>query len=380
MISVKERASFITTVSPKAAFNFVPLLGDQKTFDTLAFSYAPDFVTYHSGTAPNAVAGHNAPDESFTNHRLVNTLKGKTDDFSYGLDNTFNYINGSKEGVILPGGNSAYATAASRERKEQIQDRSKVTLRYDQDKWFIRPNASLLYYDLLTRKDGVQAGYQNYADRYDVNGGVDFGFKASPKFTPTLGYKYGHQDQEQYNFGNPAFSSSDYHRVLAGVEAKPLKWLKFDLQAGPDFRSYVVQAPVNDRDPVKYYGEASVTADLTPKDTVTFKYKQFQWVSSTGRIPYFDSLYDLGYKHKLTDKLQLDLGFRTASSDYTSSTLNGTRNDYQYTASAGLRYTFNSNFSADLGYAVDLGRNAQDNIVNLKPGNSTITWYRLDCR
>jgi hypothetical protein len=369
LISVKERSSFVTTASPKAAFNFIPLLGDQKVFDTLTFSYAPDFVTYHGGEGPNAVPGFNASDESYTNHRLVNGFKGKTGNFSYGLDNTLNYIDGDKEGAIFPGDRSAYATAITRERKAQIQDRSKVVLRYDQDKWFLRPTASLLYYDFLTRQrsaTGTATGYQNYADRYDVNGGIDFGYKATSTITPTLGYRYGHQEQESYFFDpKKENATSDYHRILAGVEGKPLKWLKLELQGGPDFRSYVKETVLNDHDPVKYYGEASIAAEISPKDALTFKYKQYQWVSSTGKIPYSDSNFELSYRRKITSKLQGEILGRVGDSDYAAgNSASGLRDDSQYTIGTSLRYAFNSVMSAELAYSMDLGVNQQDKVVN----------------
>jgi opacity protein-like surface antigen len=212
-------------------------------------------------------------------------------------------------------------------------------------------------------------GYQNYADRYDVNGGTDLGYRVTPDIAATLGYRYGHQGQQQYSWDSSLLSSpSDYQRVLAGIEGKPFKWLKVELQAGPDFRSYAENTathitPVTDKNPVKYYGEASLTAEIDPKDTVAFKYKQFQWVSSTGRIPYFDSQYDLTYKRKLTGQLGLDLGAKLSMSDYTSGNVaSSLRDDWQYTLNATLRYAVNPHLSFDLAYAVDLGRNAQDEL------------------
>lgn len=104
---------------------------------------------------------------------------------------------------------------------------------------------------------------------------------------------------------------------------------------------------------------------------MTFKYRQFQWVSSIGKGPYFDSNYDLAYERKVTDKLSLSAGGRIQASDYTSGeTLSGTklitnsRDDWEYSIGAGARYAFTSNLTADLAYACDMARNAQDNIAN----------------
>ena len=103
-------------------------------------------------------------------------------------------------------------------------------------------------------------------------------------------------------------SPNDYQRVLLGLEGRPWKWLEVKIQGGPDFRSYEGDSathitPVNDLNPVKYYGEALLIAKLTAADTLTFKYKQWQWLSTLGKVPYFDSTYDLSYHRKLTSKL-----------------------------------------------------------------------------
>lgn len=98
---------------------------------------------------------------------------------------------------------------------------------------------------------------------------------------------------------------------------------------------------------------------------MTFKYKQFQWVSSTGKVPYFDSTYELGYHRKLTEPLILDLGGRILSGDYNSGNLPGCRrNDLQYTISDGLGCSINTHVCASLAYSCDRGRNAQDGVAN----------------
>ncbi|MGD0058518.1 MAG: hypothetical protein ABSD58_03780 [Verrucomicrobiia bacterium] len=365
--ALKNISSFITTVSPKVGVNFAPLLCDPKTLPALTLGYVPDFVTYQ-----------NAPSESYNAQRVSTTVKWKADDLSFNLNEGFTYINGSKFGPTYPGDLlSAWATVADRERREQIQDRANVSLQYDQEKWFVRPVATLLYYDMRTAQYLID-GYQNYINRYDVNGGLDLGYKIQPKFALTLGYRDGHQEQAEFKFG-PDFASlypvvtahspNDYQRVLVGFEGKPWTWLSATLQIGPDFRHFDSSAPVDDKSPVTYYGEGTLAATVTPKDTVTFKYKQWEFVSSTGLVPYFDSTFDLSYCRKVTDALSLTLGARALDADYNpnnivkqSPDLLGERlirNDWLYTGSLGLQYAFNANFSANLAYSYDLGVDAQ---------------------
>lgn len=367
--TMSEACSWVTTISPKIGVNFAPLLGDQKLIQSLSLGYAPDFVIYHSDSADPA-----GSKESYNAHRFTGALKAKSGALSLSMENSLYYIDGDENGAVYhypdDSNRSAYATAVARERRKQIQDRAKIVINYDLGKWFLRPTATFLDYDFLTNQKNLN-GYQNYADRYDVNGGMDLGYKVKPELAVTVGYRYGHQSQEQYSFDATGTSSpSDYQRVLLGVEGKPWKWLTVNLQAGPDFRTYPDNtpghtSPINDKSPTTYYGEASVTADVTAKDQVAFKYKQWQWVSSTGKIPYFDSTYDLTYKRTVTKKLSVELGARLLASDYTSGNVAASqRQDWQYTFAVSASYKVNANLGITAGYSYDLGRNEQDGVVN----------------
>ena len=356
-VALKGVSSWVTTVSPKIGVNFAPWLGTED-LEILSLSYAPDFASYYDTSSENNTA-----------HRFGTAIKGRAGAFSCNLENNLTYVDGDTVAPIYPGAQlSALGIGAPRERREQIQNRSTVALRYDGDGWFIRPAASLLYYDMMTELINV-TGYQNYCDRYDVNGGADFGYKITPPMALTLGYRYGHQYQEQFSF-SPYNSSSDYQRLLAGFEGTPWKWLDVRAQAGPDFRSYPGDTtthitPVSDKNPVKYYGEAMATAKVTSQDSLILKCKQFQWLSSLGKVPYYDSIVDLAYRRALTSRWSGELGVRAWNANYNSGNL-GTcqRNDWQYTFLVGTTYTLSTHLSASLAYSLDLGRNAQDNIAN----------------
>jgi len=353
-VAVKGDYSWVTTVTPKVGFNFAPLISNNGPLQNLSLSYSPECAFYH-----------NQPSETYQAHRITTAAKGQADDVTFGMDNNFSFVNGDRMGPFYPGGfSSAYGAALARERREQWQDRANVVMQYDQDRWFARATGSLLYFDLMTEQLNV-VGYQNFCDRYDANGGGDFGWKVMPQFAVTLGWRYGHQYQQSFSF-SPYNSSSDYQRVLLGAEGHPWKWLEVKVQGGPDFRSYDDDAPVENRHTVKYYGEASLAATITPADTMTFKYRQWQWVSSTGRVPYFDTACDLIYHRKLTNKLGLDLGGRFLRSDYTSGDLVPTsrRKDTEYAATGGLTYALTTRLSVNASVEFDFGRNDQDNVVN----------------
>lgn len=362
--TLKDRSSFVTTVSPKVGLNCPGFAEAAGNLDLRSLTYAPDFAVYHS-----------LPSENYDAHRLILAAKGGDGAFSYDLDNTFLYVDASKVAPSYPGDLfNAWATINAFQRRAQVNDRSRVALQYAWNQWFFRPSAALAYYGMMTEiKDPslptTPSGYQNYCTRYDVNGGGDFGREFLPGTAATLGYRYGSQGQEQYRF-NKHSSPGDYQRVLLGLEAKPFHGLDIQLLGGPDFRSYEADSashisPLNNLHPVTYYGEAAISAAMTPDDTLSFKYKQFQFVSCLGVKPYFDSSYGLNYGRKITDRLGLDLGARLAQADYTVGNLTScARDDLDYVLSADLRCALGANVAADLGYAANLGRNAQEDVAN----------------
>ena len=309
--ALKNEYSWITTVSPKIGVNFSPLLDSPTNVPLLSLAYAPDFTVYHNQTS-----------ESYDAHRALAAVKINTDTMALTGDNTFTFIDGSELGPVFPGNlYSGFATIGARSRRRQILETANLNLQFDFGSWFFRPAAALIYNDMMTSQLNTalaqNTGYQNYCDRYDVNGGADIGYQLTPECALTLGYRYGHQYQQQYSF-SPYSASSDYQRVLAGVEGHPWKWLTLKAVSGPDFRSYQENSPghitpVSDLNPVKYYGEAQATVVFNAANSLTFRYKLWQWVSGTGKVPYSDGGYELAYHCALTKKLGWDLGGKFSS-------------------------------------------------------------------
>ena len=363
--------SWITGISPKVGFNLAPRLGTDSAFKSLTFLYAPDINIYHD-----------AHQESDDAQRFMNCIKLAEDNFSLSITNSFLYNNGSRTAPIYaesqaPGGNTLdkfrnfYGFAAPRERRDQIQDRSTVSMQYDSgDKTFLRPVASLLYYDLRTffhnNTVAPYIGYQNWPDRYDANGGADWGYRLAPSLAVTLGYRYGHQYQQQLPSSiSPAdshYSSNDYQRALLGLEGSPWSWLTFKAQAGPDFRNYNSNAAVNNFHPIFLYAEGSATATITANQSLSFYTKEWEWVSSAGLVPYYDSTYALTYHWNAARQLGFDLGGKVLNADFHSGTdLIGSepsrRNDIEGCVSLGVSYAFTPHLSASVAYNYTLGRN-----------------------
>ncbi len=368
---LQPKGPWISTISPRIGLDFAPLLGDRSALQSLAVSYSPDIVRFHD-----------APSENYDAHRFDTKAKGSIDDFSFALDNSFLYNDGSK---IAPtyalnqlSGAAAnqfdkyrnnFSYAPARERRNQVQDRANATLMYNFGRFYVKPTASFLDYNLDTVWENTSKapylGYLNFVDRSDVNGGTDLGYRVVTNLALTLGYRYGSQFQQQFPTSISSdfhFASSTYQRALAGIDGRLWHWLEIKLAAGPDFRSYNPDAPVPNFHPTKYYGEASVLATISRSQYVTFSYKQWNWVSSTGYVPLFESDYFLNYHWSALPKLGFDLTAKLQENDYTggddlAGNAPSLRSDRLYTISPGATYSITPQLSATLSYTFNAGNN-----------------------
>lgn len=384
LVTPRNKSSWVTTITPKIGVDFAKFFEKDAFVKTLAIGYSPDIVVFHD-----------ASDESYQAHRITTVFKGQTDRVTVTLDNAATIINGSDEGLIYPAA-SAYANGTIRERRSQWQDRLKGAVKVDLGDFFLRPTVALTYYNLDTDfyntnipTTNYYKGYTNFIDRYDLNGGADVGYKVSKDVAFTLGYRYGHQYQQAYpvyatgtaasstSYGRD--SSNNYQRVLVGVEGSPLKWLKIEAQAGPQFTTYTDDRPYRDtvksyglvdENATSVYGEASVTIAPTKSDALVLKYKHWRWVASTGVNAYEDTTYDASFRHQITSDLQLALGLRASNSDYNPYQL---RNDWLYTASVGLKYNITKNLIWDISYAYDRAENGQ-----LQTASAAGVWSNID--
>jgi opacity protein-like surface antigen len=353
-----NKHSWVTTMSPKLIVDFAPMISSdpEDLVRSLTLGYVPEFARYHD-----------VKSESYSAERVATGMKLKCGDVTLTGDNLFTYIDGSDFGPSYKnqgGRYNAFMNSAVRERREQVQDKANVALQYDMDCWFLRGVGMLQNVNMLTESIN-DTNYVNYVDRYDRNFGGDLGYKVTTNFALTLGYRVGEQHQARLPAGmNQRSASSEYQRLLFGMEGNPTKWLTAKVQAGPDFRDYSDSTAVKDSSPVAFYGDASLEAKVSSKDTVGLKYKQSRSVSSTGITATEESALELSYAHKLTDKLTALLGGRVAEADYRAS-VSQTRNDVDYQLSAGVRYAFTPNLSAELGYMAEVGRElANDTLLN----------------
>jgi hypothetical protein len=370
-------SSWVDVVSLKLGFNLAPLVSaDPGTIQTFSLTYQPDKVTYDQASS-----------ENFTAHRLNAVLKGKSGDLSFNVNEAFLYNDGSKLAPIYALNQlsnsdanqndkfrNSLAHAPARERRNQYQDRYTASLQYDTKFIFVRAVSALNYINMNTylfnNSLAPYKGYQDWIDRYDVNVGSDVGFKFAPNWAITVGYRDGYQFQQQYSVAinsDQHESSNHYQRLLFGVEGR-LDWLTLKLSAGPDFRDFNPNTPISDLHTTRFYGEAAVAANFSAGQSLTFAYRDYVFVSSTGLVPYEEYSYSLLYHWNATRKLGVDLGAKLFEHNYTlGNDLAGSapslRLDLDDELLAGVTYALTPHLSASATFAYDDGRNGLDGLA-----------------
>lgn len=328
-------------------------------------------------------------------HRFNDLFKGKLGNFSYSLDNAFLYVDGNKlaetyalnqlSGAAANQGDkyrNNFTHAVPRERRNQYQDRYTAQGRWDlaNGLLFLRPYSNLTYYNLNTylfnTSKAPYLGYQDYIDRWDINGGADVGVNVASNFALTVGYRDGYQHQDPFALAinsDQHYSSNHYQRVLFGFEGQVTKWLSVKFDGGPDFRDFNPNAPIIHDRTTRYYGEGSATATLSKNQSLNFTYKQWIFVSSTGLVPYDDISYALTYHLNVTPRLGLDLGARYLEANYTlgddvAGSAPSLRDDIEYEGSVGFNYLIVPHLTANVTYVYDKGANGLATLpANLDP-------------
>jgi hypothetical protein len=368
-------SSWVSSASAKIGINFLPLI-DDKDITALSLTYNPEIFNYANASAEDYIA-----------HRVNFVIKGKADGAAYNFDDAFLYNDGNKVAPTyalnqLAGaaGNqndkyrNNYAHSVARERRNQIQDRYNAWIKINDGSFFIRPISSLTYYNLNTDVFNTSVapykGYQDYVDRWDINGGADLGYDIVPNLSLSLGYRAGYQHQDQFTLAlnsDQHYASNHYQRALLNLDGKITSWLTAKLSAGPDFRDYNPSTPISDHHTTRYYGEASVVATIPDGQSFTLAYKQWEFVSSTGLVPYDDESLSLIYHWNVTQQVGLDLGARYLEANYTlgndvAGSAPSLRDDVDEGVSAGLTYNVTKQFVLSVTFTHDKGTNNLDGL------------------
>ncbi len=333
--ALAEVDSLITTLSvalggtykPCAAFN-------------AALSYAPDVSFVHSASLEDNVA-----------HRGALVFSGKEGAVTYSVGNSLLWIDGDDRGLVFDGVGGAPAAGGIpiRDRRDAAVFRNASKIQWTLGDFFMRPVFAYYLHDFQTVQEST-AGYLNYVDRSDTSGGLDVGYQVAKGTSLVLGYRYGHQWQDQL-LDNPTEYSSDYQRVLVGVEGQPWSWCKLAVSIGPDFRNFGPNVPVTfDEDEVLLHVDATVTLLPSSKDTVTLACKQYEQPGFGGRSVYEDRTFEIQWRRRLDPRLTVGAGFRAYCTEFKPPAL---RQDWIYTPSAVASWNVNRKLNAELSYTHD---------------------------
>jgi hypothetical protein len=344
---VANVSSGFTTLSANLTFDLLAAAGAQKGgfVTSLTFGYAADYTAYEKV----------AREDNLRNTFSLQ-VKGKSGPWSLSIDNPLVYVDGSKEdpfyNTFTPPGFSA-----ALQRRNQIQERNTSFLRYDAADWFVRAADSAAFNNLLINEHdpvGIDKGYLNWVNRDDLNVGADLGWKVTPDFAFTGGWRLGSQTQ-----GRPYYSlvsdDSTYNRALLGFEGTPVSWLKASLVAGPDYRRYSNAAHLGltgDRH-TWLYTESTLTATFTPLDTITAANKIWHFVAAPGLTSDQETIESAIYRHVFTREFSASAGVRIFGLHFDAPTV---RNDWSTTYPVDLTYAFTPGISLSADYSSTLGR------------------------
>ncbi len=318
-----------------------------------SLSYTPDLVRYHSYASENHVA-----------HRAAANFNGASGRTTWEFTNSFVRIDGSDQGPIFDvaaGGDiPAIGGIPLRERREAMVLRNGLKATYTRGRWMLRPAFTSYSHDFRTDqrpRTGAYAGYENYVDRWEVSGGADAGYDLGGKTWMVAGYRFGHQQQGRL-LGAASPYSNNYSRVLLGLEGSPAKWLRLNLSGGPDFRSFKTPATGFIPGEQLWYISSSVGWLPSGSDTVTLTLSRYEQPAFSSHSVYQDIVYDVSWRRRHSARLATTLGFRAYGGDWQAPV---DREDWIYSPSASLTYSWSGHIAAEVSYSYDAVRSAVPN-------------------
>ncbi len=346
------KGSLVSSFVPHVGLNYQPCSGFN-----LTLGYAPEIALYTS-----------AEDEDYITHRVTLNFGGKIKDATWELVNSPTFIQGSTIGPVFgrPEDVPAIGGIPLRDRREQFIFRNAFHVTVPMGNWFIRPVATGYCLDFLTEQRHEPASglyyYENYVSRQDANGGVDVGYDVGKETFLVLGYRYGQQDQGEL-LGERSVYNSKYQRALAGVEGSPVKWLKLNVQLGPEFRRFDPGTSITfGRNELLCYADASATVLPTQADTVTLRWTRYEQPAFSSQSVYEDIKYDLLWRHKFCGPFTAGAGFTLYVGDWQAPV---NRDDWIYTPNLSATYAFSRHLSAEAAGSYDC---VQSRVSTTAPG------------
>ncbi len=344
MTSLGNHASMVSTIIPAVGIQYS---GSGTT--RLQASYAPEVAFFHSESSEDHVL-----------HRAGLGVGGKVGTTDWDWQNTFIGIAGEDVGITFtgPGGAPAAGGPRIRDRRDAAIYRSGIKVTQPLGKVVLRPTVAAYLHDFQSELRDT-AGYLNYVDRKELVGGVDAGAETFPGLRAFLGYRFGVQDQSQL-LHYPEEYDNHFHRVLFTLEGTPWKWMKLGASVGPEFRQYGDKVPASfgDHDVLKLFVDATITFTLGTADTLIVAAKQFEQPAFGGRATYEDLTYDLNWRHKFGDHLAFGVMGRAYNTEFMYPAL---RNDWVFSSSATISWTFNKQLQAEASFTYEDGESTLPN-------------------
>ncbi len=301
-------------------------------------------------------------DEDNLKQTLGASWTRKLDRLAWSAVTEFALVDGDDRGVDYGFGvGSAFSTAAPRERRDQWQNKTDLSLRHDTPAGFVRAVGKLQYWDMRT----AAANGCNYVDRHDVQGGVDLGRSLGGTGPEVyLGYRRGHQFQDDdaapAALAAPAGASNRYERALVGVDGSPVKSLKVAAQVGWTGHDYDAEYAGDAREE-GVFTDAVLTWSVTKSDELQFKTGQARTISTTGKNSILSTTHQLSWKHTFNAAWTAALCGRLAEAEYAPFP----RDDIDYTALASLTWNATDALACTLAFSQDWGRNHLNQLAGL---------------
>lgn len=296
----------------------------------------------------------NASDEDNVKHQLAAGYKRSFDAVSVAAATEFAQVQGNDQGNVYGVGyKSTFTTPAPRERRDQLQNKTDLAVRFDTGLGFVRGVGKLQYWDMQTH---AVTGGENYRDRYDLNGGADFGrafTQGGPEYY--LGYRRGYFYQD--TDGTPTTTrnaTSQYNRFLVGVDGKVTPSLKLAAQLGWNVNEYTSSYDGADKSLEGLYQDVTATWKAAANDELQLKTTMARTVSSTSKASLLASSYQLGWKHDFSKQWTSTLTGRLSKTNYDGST---DRSDVLYTGIAALTWNSSANLAWTLSVTQEFAKN-----------------------
>ena len=284
-------------------------------------------------------------------------------------------VQGPRDAVEFVDGRNAWATTLVRERRDQWQNRTSAHATLRQGEWFARPSASLVYFDLDSRVRLGVPGYDNWINRYDLQGGVDLGRELETGEV-YIGWRRGRQHQGDQG-ARPTTRSNKYHRVFLGFSGNPVEALSLDVEAGPSFHRYDDPASAGPSSIDAWYVNARARLRIGEQDTLSATASMNKAVASTGVLSSEMRAFTVEYSRTLIDGGRLRMHAAARGLIYDGSLVK----DWMYPFGAGWTQEWTENLRTEIDLTREEGRDRRDGpAVASREFSRTVLSARLNYR